>query len=73
MQLKGMSWGARDTLIVAVLAVVGIAIGLAVGATAWGQAGFSIWLLLHPEDALIWAVVGLIVAAGLGVAARLSK
>jgi H+/Cl- antiporter ClcA len=65
------SWETKDTLIVIVLAIVGTAIGLAVGASHEQIYRFNQWLQYRPEQALPWAIVGLITGAGLGLVARL--
>ena len=61
----------KDTLIVVILAAVGIAVGLAIGAFHQDALSLGMWVRFHPVDALPWAVVGLIVGGGLGWVWRL--
>lgn len=69
---KGLdvSWRAKDTLIVFILGLVGSALGLSVGALRT-PLPINMWLVYNASAALSWALIGLIVGAGLGFASRL--
>lgn len=70
--MKNISWEIRDTLIVVVLAAVGIAISLGVaGYRAGGD--FNVWLQYRTDEAITWAIIGLVAGAGLGVAMQLNS
>jgi hypothetical protein len=66
-----MSWEAKDTLIVATLAIVGAAIALAVGGYRERDIFFDMWSLYRTHEAIIWVIIGLVIGAGLGVVVRL--
>jgi hypothetical protein len=67
------AWKATDTAIVGILAVVGIAVGLVVGAFHQQALSLGMWVRFHALDAAPWALVGLIVGGGLGWAWRLAS
>ena len=68
--MKNM-WGAKDTLIVMVFAVVGIAVALAIGGFRAYPSSFEGWLYYRAHEAVPLAIAGLIVGAGLGIVMRL--
>jgi hypothetical protein len=67
------AWKISDTLIVAILAAVGIAVALAIGAFHQQALSLGMWVRFHVVEAIPWAVVGLIVGGGLGCVWRLSS
>jgi prolipoprotein diacylglyceryltransferase len=65
------TWIAKDTLIVMVLALVGIAVAVAIGGFRAYPQSFEGWLQYRAHEAVLWAIVGLIVGAGLGIVMKL--
>jgi len=64
-------WRGKDTLIVVILAVVGAAVGIGVGASHEHFLGFINWLNYRTSDALTWAIIGFVAGTAIGLVARL--
>ena len=64
------TWIAKDTLIVMVLTLVGIAVAVAIGGFRAYPLSFEDWLHYRAHEAVPWAIVGLIVGAVLGFVLR---
>jgi hypothetical protein len=66
-----MKWQTNDTLIVATLGIVGVAIAVGIGAYHEPLYPLDNWLLYEPQEVLPWALLGGIAGTGLGFALRL--
>jgi hypothetical protein len=72
--MNGLSWNSKDTLIAIVLAIVGAATSVGIGGYRAFPVTFANWLEYAPEhDVAPWAIIGLIVGAGLGIVIRLNS